>query len=64
VEEFLRGADAWLIAHAKVLGGCVVTREAKKGIGAKKPMIPNVGEDFGVVVKDLWIMLDELKPSF
>jgi hypothetical protein len=47
-DVLLRGgfvADPWLIARAKVLGGCVVTEERIKQNAAK---IPNVCEHFGV----------------
>lgn len=64
VQSFLDGGDAWLLAHAQALGGCVVTREAKVGIGAKTPKIPNIGDELNIKVKNLWQMLDELRPSF
>lgn len=47
-DALLRGglvADPWLIARAKVVGGCVVTEEKLKPGAAK---IPNVCEHFGV----------------
>jgi uncharacterized protein DUF4411 len=40
-------ADPWVIAKAKVLGGCVVTTEVRAQNGAK---IPNVCDHFGVDV--------------
>lgn len=46
-DVLLRGgfvADPWLIARARVVGGCVVTEEKKKPNAAK---IPNVCEHFG-----------------
>lgn len=47
-DVLLRGgfvADPWLIARAKVLGGCVITEEKLKPNAAK---IPNVCQHFGV----------------
>jgi hypothetical protein len=47
-DAILRGgfvADPWLIARARVLGGCVVTEEKHKPNAAK---IPNVCEHFGI----------------
>lgn len=64
VPNFLAGADPWLIAYGAVEGGCVVTRESKIAPGAKRPKIPNIGANFKVPVKDLFEMLDDLKPSF
>lgn len=47
VRNFLAKADLWLIAAAKVKGGCVVTNErANSGQGSIK--IPSVARDFGV----------------
>lgn len=45
---FLRKADGWLIAHAQVVGGVVVTRETRAGGDQVK--IPNVCDQFGVQV--------------
>ncbi|GAB1343096.1 DUF4411 family protein [Gemmatimonas sp.] len=47
-DVLLRGgfvADPWLIARAKLLGGCVLTEEKLKPNAAK---IPNVCKHFGV----------------
>ena len=47
VRSFLAKADLWLIAAAKIKGGCVVTNErANPGQGSIK--IPSVAEYFGV----------------
>ena len=46
-DALLRGgfvADPWLIARARLLGGCVITEEKHKPNAAK---IPNVCEHFG-----------------
>ena len=62
--EALKGADAWLVAYASVLGGSVVTGETEVGIGAKKVKIPNLCQEFHVDIKTLWEMLDALDVTF
>jgi uncharacterized protein DUF4411 len=47
---FLKRADGWLIAHARVAGGVVVTRERRAGPGTDQVKIPNVCDQFGVNV--------------
>ena len=54
LNKFLKGADGWLIAHAHVLGGTVVTFEARKPNEAK---IPNICDHFKVPCIDTWTML-------
>jgi hypothetical protein len=63
IQEFLGGADPWIIAHAKVLGGIVVTFE-KSAPNSKKVKIPDVAEKFEVKCIDLWSMLKELNAQF
>lgn len=63
VQRFLKGADTWLIAHAKVLGGKVVTFE-KTEPNSRKPKIPDIADQFGVQCINLHKMLDELKARF
>ncbi|MCH9036090.1 MAG: DUF4411 family protein [Chloroflexi bacterium] len=63
ITRFLSGADPWLIAHAKVLGGRVVTFE-KSEPNSRKPKIPDVGREFGVSCIKLWDLLTELNASF
>lgn len=60
---FLGGADPWLIAHAKVGGGRVVTHETAAPRG-KAPKIPDVANEFGVETLVLWKLLRELGASF
>ncbi|MBA7493712.1 hypothetical protein ES702_04274 [subsurface metagenome] len=60
--EFLDNADPWLIAHAKVYGGIVVTFEVSAP-NSKDPKIPNVGDKFGVLTLDLYQLLRELGVS-
>ena len=63
VQLFLSGADPWVIAYAKALGGKVVTFETTKPL-QKKPKIPDVAATFGVRCISLWDMLTELGASF
>lgn len=63
VHEFLSGADPWIIAHAKALGGRVVTFEVSAPL-SQKPKIPDVAAQFGVKCISLWDMLTELKAQF
>jgi len=59
-DEFLNGADPWLIAAAKSKGHVVVTLEHKNDTIRKEVPIPNVCEKFGVHYMDLFQMLKEL----
>ena len=61
--QFLRKADAWLIAHAVVNGGKVATQETKVGATSKKVKIPNVGEAFGIESVNMYQMMRELGAS-
>jgi hypothetical protein len=63
IHKFLSGADPWIIAHAKALGGRVVTFEGSAP-HSKKPKIPDVAAPFEVKCLNLWDMLTELKASF
>jgi len=63
IHAFLGGADPWIIAHAKALGGRVVTFEVSAP-DSKRPKIPDVAARFGVRCINLWDMLTELKASF
>src|SRR5205823_9585853 len=57
---FLDKADAWLIAHAKIMGGTVVTREKLVGNDSKKVKVPNICNAFGVRFIDTFEMIREL----
>ena len=60
--DFLKGADAWLIAHALCEGGTVVTEETR---GVKlKVKIPTVTKALGAKWCDTSDMLNELKARF
>lgn len=63
IQDFLGGADPWVIAHAKILGGRVVTFE-KSAPNSKKVKIPDVAARFSVNCISLWGMLDEFKAQF
>ena len=63
VQKFLSGADPWVIAYAKALGGKVVTFETPQPL-ARKPKIPDVAVAFGVRCISLWDVLTELGASF
>jgi len=64
VAEFLKGADGWIIAHAKCDQGTVVTHEARRNVTAKVPKIPNVCHAFDVGCVGLPAMLERLKFKF
>ncbi|MFH1002644.1 MAG: DUF4411 family protein, partial [Chloroflexota bacterium] len=63
VHKFLGGADPWVIAHARALGGRIVTFEKPEPY-SKKPKIPDVAALFDIKCISLWDMLTELKASF
>lgn len=60
VNEFLAGADPWVIARSITNGLIVVTHEQKAGRGAKKVKIPNVCEQFDAKWIDLYTMMRRL----
>ena len=59
-EEFLGGADPWVIAHAIADNGIVVTYETRRDLTAQTPKIPNVCQAFRVRCVTLYQMLQEL----
>lgn len=61
--DFLDGADPWLIAHAVVDGGEIVTFE-KSAPAGKKVKIPDVAADFSIACRDIYSMLRQLGASF
>jgi hypothetical protein len=61
--EFAKGADAWLIAHAAVNDATVVSRETALTPEAKKPKIPNLCEHFDVKHVNMFDMLDQLEAA-
>lgn len=55
--RFLDRADPWIIAHALVHGGKVVTHEQRNPETSSKVKIPNVCAHFGVHCIDIYQML-------
>ena len=64
LEEFLGGADPWLIAKARVLGATVVTHERLNMANRKKFLIPNVCKHFDVPFMDAFELLNLLEAQF
>jgi hypothetical protein len=64
LEEFLRGADPWLIAKAKSIGATVVTQEHLDLKNRKKFLIPNVCKYFDVPYMDTFTLLNQLEAKF
>ena len=64
LEEFLAGADPWLIAKARVTGAAVVTHERLNLQNRKKFLIPNVCQHFGVTCLDTFELLNLMEARF
>ncbi|MFJ2688320.1 DUF4411 family protein [Pseudomonas sp. NPDC087342] len=64
VEDFLGGADPWLIAKAMTTGAVVVTQEAYNPAVRRKFTIPNVCEAFGVPYMNTFELLNKLEARF
>jgi hypothetical protein len=64
LEEFLGGADPWLIAKARVTGHTVVTHERLDANNRRKFLIPNVCAHYGVECINTFDMLDRLDARF
>jgi hypothetical protein len=64
LEEFLAGADPWLIAKARTTGAVVVTQEQLKPDAKRKFLIPNVCQHFGVEWIDTFDLLTRLEARF
>lgn len=60
-DDFLDGADPWMVAYARIHGGTVITLEAGAVPGrTPKVKLPIVCEHFGVEWDSLFEMLDQL----
>lgn len=59
-QEFIKGADPYLIAHAKLDSGFVVTQESK----GKERRIPQMCREFGVECYNLYEMNEALQAEF
>lgn len=64
INEFLRGADPWVIAHALATQGVVVTLESREHPDARKVRIPDVAAHFGVKCVTTIEMLELLGAKF
>lgn len=64
MEEFLAGADPWLVAKAMTTGATVVTHEAFNLETKKKFLIPNLCRHFNVRWMDTFQLLHALKAEF
>jgi len=64
VEDFLAGADPWLIAKAMTMGAVVVTHKAFHADVKRKFLIPNVCKHVGVSWTNTFSMLDTLEARF
>ena len=64
LEEFLAGADPWLIAKARVTGALVVTHERLNLQNRRKFLIPNVCQHFGVTCLNTFELLNLLEARF
>lgn len=64
VDQFLAGADPWIIAAAKVNGATVVTQESLVDANSKKVKIPNICKQFNVRYITTFEMLRQLNAQF
>lgn len=64
LDEFLRGADPWLIAKAMTIDATVVTHEQLNLAARRKFLIPNVCQHFGVRFVDTFEVLNALEARF
>lgn len=63
-DNFLAGADPWIIAKAKVIGATVVSHESKITQQGKKIKVPNVCQQYGVECISTFELLRKLKARF
>jgi hypothetical protein len=59
-QAFLAKADPWVVGHALVNKGIVITQERKVSSTSKKVKIPNVCEHFGIEWFDTFALLKKL----
>ena len=64
MEEFMAGADPWLIAKAMTTGAIVVTHETFDPNCRKKFLIPNLCRRLGVDYLNTFELLDKLDARF
>lgn len=63
-DDFLAGADPWIIAKAKTMGSVIVTHEARVVPGTKKVKIPNLCREFGIECITTFEFLRRLEAEF
>lgn len=64
MEEFLAGADPWLIAKAMTTGGTVVTHEVLNLDAKRKFIIPNICKELNVPFLNTFQLLHRLEARF
>jgi hypothetical protein len=64
LDEFLDGADPWLVAKARVMGHTVVTHERLNLHNKRKFLIPNLCRHFGIECLNTFDMLNRLDARF
>jgi len=64
MEEFLAGADPWLIANAMVTGATVVTHEVLNLEAKRKFIIPNICQQLDVPFLNTFELLHRLDAKF
>ena len=64
LDEFLSGADPWLIAKAMTMSATVVTHEQLNLAARRKFLIPNICQHFGVPFMDTFELLNALEARF
>ena len=62
--KFATGADGWLVAHASVHGGIVVTNEQPSPASKRDVKLPDVCDAFKVPRQNMFAMLRELGARF
>lgn len=63
-DNFLSGADPWIIAKAKVMGATVVSHESKITQQGKKVKVPNVCQQYDVQCISTFELLKRLQAKF
>ncbi|MCY1454589.1 hypothetical protein D9M71_716660 [compost metagenome] len=64
MEEFLAGADPWLIAKAMTTGATVVTHEVLNLDAKRKFIIPNICQELSVPFLNTFELLHRLEARF
>ncbi len=64
MEDFLSGADPWLIAKAMTTGATVVTHEVLNYDAKRKFIIPNICEQLDIPFLNTFELLHRLEAKF